>query len=75
MMMLVQVWNQTFRGELGPLPAIIKAPCCAEFMVSRDRIRAHSRWDMNTEQGLTCRHVRELQQIKQLLFAMLGTSR
>ncbi|KAK9808138.1 hypothetical protein WJX73_000955 [Symbiochloris irregularis] len=51
------VWNQTFAGELGPLPALIKAPCCAEFMVSRDRIQSHSRdfyihlrdWILTTE--------------------------
>jgi hypothetical protein len=47
----VQVWEQTFEAELGPLPPLIHGPCCAEFLVSRDRIRAHPR------RGLPCCHV------------------
>ena len=40
---MLQVWNQVFEAELGALPELLTGPCCAEFMVSRDRIRAHSR--------------------------------
>jgi hypothetical protein len=36
-----QVWPQMYEEELGPPPPILAAPCCAEFMVSRDRILAH----------------------------------
>ena len=39
----MQVWEQTFEGELGALPPVIHGPCCAEFIVSRDRIRARPR--------------------------------
>ena len=38
----LQVWEQVFQAELGPPPAELYAPCCAEFVVSADRIRAHS---------------------------------
>ena len=40
---LFQVWNQTFAAELGPLPNLIQAPCCSEFLVARDRILKHPR--------------------------------
>jgi hypothetical protein len=39
----LQVWGQTFEAELGPLPPVIHGPCCAEFLVSRERIRARPR--------------------------------
>lgn len=56
---LVQVWPEVFEAELGELPSDLKAPCCAEFMVSRDRVLAHSRdfythlrdWIVDTELG------------------------
>ena len=38
-----QVWDQVYAQELGPLPPAIHSPCCAEFVVSRDRILAHPR--------------------------------
>eukprot|EP00884_Botryococcus_braunii_P021084 jgi/Botrbrau1/765/Bobra.0181s0022.2 len=38
---LISVWPQMYEEELGPPPPILAAPCCAEFMVSRDRILAH----------------------------------
>lgn len=38
-----QVWDQTFAEELGPMPHVIHGPCCAEFIVSRERIEAHPR--------------------------------
>ena len=36
-----QVWDQTFHHELGPPPKELHAPCCAEFVVSDQRILAH----------------------------------
>lgn len=38
-----QVWNETFAKWLGPLPEALHGPCCAEFIVSRERIEAHPR--------------------------------
>lgn len=32
-------WEQFFGGWLGPLPPRIAAPCCAEFIVSREAVR------------------------------------
>ncbi|KAK9919029.1 hypothetical protein WJX75_008842 [Coccomyxa subellipsoidea] len=40
---LTEVWDQTFADELGVMPHIIHGPCCAEFIVSRERIEAHPR--------------------------------
>lgn len=34
-------WRVLFQDELGPLPELIYTQCCAEFVVSRDRILAH----------------------------------
>ena len=56
---VAQVWNQTFAAEIGPLPSELKAPCCAEFMVVRERILNHPRefyihlrdWVLETEIG------------------------
>lgn len=50
-----QAWSELFPGE--PLPAILSQPCCAQFALSRDRIRALPRkqyiffrdWLLNTE--------------------------
>lgn len=42
-MLCDQVWDQTFEEELGTMPHIIHGPCCAEFIVSRERIEAHPR--------------------------------
>ena len=38
-----QVWNETLAKWLGPLPEALHGPCCAEFIVSRERIEAHPR--------------------------------
>ncbi|CAL8463939.1 g3474 [Coccomyxa elongata] len=54
---LTEVWDQTFEQELGPMPHTIHGPCCAEFIVSRERIEAHPRefyvglrdWIVDTE--------------------------
>lgn len=40
----VQVWGQLFEQDFGALPELITGPCCAEFMVSRERILSHSRY-------------------------------
>ena len=40
----MQVWNETFAKWLGPIPAAMHGPCCAEFVVSRERIMAHPRY-------------------------------
>ena len=40
----MQVWNETFAKWLGPIPAAMHGPCCAEFIVSRERIMAHPRY-------------------------------
>ena len=39
----LQVWSETFEKWLGPIPKELHGPCCAEFIVSRDRIEAHPR--------------------------------
>ena len=39
----LQVWSETFEKWLGPIPKALHGPCCAEFIVSRDRIEAHPR--------------------------------
>ena len=57
--MLPQVWPEVYEAELGELPAELKAPCCAEFMVARERVLAHPRsfylhlrdWIVETELG------------------------
>ena len=38
----VQVWPQAFQAEMGDLPLEMQAPCCSSFMVSRERVLAHS---------------------------------
>ena len=53
----MQVWDSLFGEGLGPAPEELYAPCCAEFMVSRERIRRHPRafyehlrtWILDTE--------------------------
>lgn len=55
----LQVWSELYEDELGELPEELSAPCCAEFIVSRERILAHSKdfyvhmrdWIMETELG------------------------
>ena len=37
------MWNQTFLQEMGPPPKELFAPCCAEFLVARERILRHPR--------------------------------
>ncbi len=44
----MQVWNETFAKWLGPIPAAMHGPCCAEFIVSRERIMAHPRYTAHT---------------------------
>lgn len=39
----LQVWPYVYEAEMGELPDELKAPCCAEFMVVRERILAHPR--------------------------------
>ncbi|CAK0786391.1 hypothetical protein CVIRNUC_009604 [Coccomyxa viridis] len=38
-----EVWSETFEKWLGPIPKALHGPCCAEFIVSRERIEAHPR--------------------------------
>ena len=53
--MLAQVWDQVFQGALGPLPAVVHSPCCAEFVVSRARILQRSReFYASLRYGLPC---------------------
>eukprot|EP00884_Botryococcus_braunii_P008306 jgi/Botrbrau1/17477/Bobra.0054s0064.1 len=40
---LHSVWPQLFQEELGDPPQLLYAPCCAEFMVSKERILLHPR--------------------------------
>ena len=55
----MQVWPDVFQAEFGDVPEQLHAPCCAEFMVSKDRILAHSKefyihlrdWIVETELG------------------------
>ena len=57
--LILQVWTDLYEAELGDLPSELQAPCCAEFIVSRERILAHSRdfyihmrdWIIDTELG------------------------
>lgn len=44
----LQVWNETFAKWLGPIPEAMHGPCCAEFIVSRERIMAHPRYSAHT---------------------------
>ena len=37
--MYAQLWGLLFETELGPLPEWVHSPCCAEFVVSRERVR------------------------------------
>lgn len=36
---LAQAWSEYFGQHLGPLPSLVSAPCCAEFVVSRAAIQ------------------------------------
>ena len=36
----LQLWREILRHELGPVPKVLHAPCCAQFLVSRERILA-----------------------------------
>ena len=38
-----QMWGLLFEQELGPMPEYVHAPCCAEFVVSAERVRKHSK--------------------------------
>ena len=37
--MYAQLWGLLFERELGPLPEWVHSPCCAEFVVSKQRVR------------------------------------
>ena len=36
-----EVWQTLMASEFGPLPRFVHAPCCAEMLVSKQRILAH----------------------------------
>lgn len=36
-----EVWHTLMESEFGPLPRLVHAPCCAEMLVSKQRILAH----------------------------------
>ena len=36
-----EVWHTLMEPEFGPLPRFVHAPCCAEMLVSKQRILAH----------------------------------
>lgn len=38
--LFANVWKELFEGPIGPLPQYVHSPCCAEFVVSRQRIQA-----------------------------------
>ena len=38
-----QMWGLLFEQELGRLPEFVHSPCCAEFVVSSERVRRHPR--------------------------------
>jgi hypothetical protein len=38
---VLQNWKMLFQQELGDAPPLLTGPCCAEFMVSRERILRH----------------------------------
>ncbi|KAK9811078.1 hypothetical protein WJX73_000416 [Symbiochloris irregularis] len=38
-----QMWSLLFEKELGQMPEYVHAPCCAEFVVSAERVRKHSK--------------------------------
>lgn len=38
--LFADVWGELFVKPLGPLPEYVHAPCCAEFLASKERIRS-----------------------------------
>ena len=38
--LFADVWKELFEGPIGPMPHYVHSPCCAEFVVSRQRIQA-----------------------------------
>ena len=38
--LFADVWKELFEGPIGPMPQYVHSPCCAEFVVSRQRIQA-----------------------------------
>ena len=38
--LFADVWRELFEGPIGPMPQYVHSPCCAEFVVSRQRIQA-----------------------------------
>ena len=56
---MTQVWPDVFEAAFGEIPEELHAPCCAEFMVAKERILGHSKsfyvhlrdWIVETELG------------------------
>ncbi|MCJ1241639.1 hypothetical protein MMC14_009645 [Varicellaria rhodocarpa] len=38
--LFADVWHELFEGPIGPVPQYVHSPCCAEFVVSKERIHA-----------------------------------
>lgn len=38
--LFADVWKELFEGPIGPMPQYVHSPCCAEFVVSKQRIQA-----------------------------------
>lgn len=38
--LFAEVWDELFSSPIGPLPQYVHSPCCAEFLVSKQRIHA-----------------------------------
>lgn len=38
--LFADVWQELFAKSLGPLPEYVHSPCCAEFVVSKERIQS-----------------------------------
>jgi len=38
--LFAEVWDELFVGPIGPMPQYVHSPCCAEFVVSKQRIQA-----------------------------------
>ncbi|MCJ1306142.1 hypothetical protein MMC08_008960 [Hypocenomyce scalaris] len=38
--LFAEVWEELFVGPIGPMPQYVHSPCCAEFVVAKERIHA-----------------------------------
>lgn len=38
--LFAEVWQELFETPIGPMPQYVHSPCCAEFLVSKERIQA-----------------------------------